>query len=308
MSQSNLASSDSRSNGGSAGAAPLPSAVDAPRHSHATADGTRVNYYVEGPEGGRPLLLIHAVNAAPSVYEMKPLFEHYRSSRRVYAIDLPGFGFSDRGDRRYSPELYQQTIVDFVTKVIKQPVDAVSLSLGSEFTAGAILAAPNQFTSLAMISPTGFSTRRLPDGQGQTAKIVHKIVSVPLWGSGLFKLLTVRPSIRYFMSKSFVGEVPKEYIEYAHAAAHQPGAHHAPLYFLSGQLFTTAAIETLYPRLNLPVLVIHDGDPNVSFERLPEVLAKHSNWSEARIGPSMGLPHWERLDETAAALDNFWGA
>lgn len=294
--------------GDQGGQVTLPSAVDAPRHWHTTSEGVRINYYVDGPEDGRPLLLVHAINAAPSVYEMKPLFEHYRSSRRVYALDLPGFGFSDRSNRRYSPELYIQTIADFVNRVIQRPVDAVSLSLGSEFTAGAVLQTPTRFATLAMISPTGFSERRLPDGQGPVAKWVHKIVSVPLWGPGLFNLLTVRRSIRYFMNKSFVGKVPNEYIEYAYAAAHQPGAHHAPLYFLSGQLFTTAAIDELYPKLELPVLVLHDMDPNVSFERLPAMLASRSNWREARISPSHGLPHWEKLPETVAALDGFWAA
>lgn len=290
------------------GQVPLPDAVSATRRDHQTGDGIRINYYVEGPEKGRPLLLVHAINAAPSVYEVKPLFEHYRKERRVYALDLPGFGFSDRADRRYSPELYVATITDFVKQVIGQPVDAVALSLGGEFTAAAALRAPELFATLTLISPTGFSARRLPDGQGPVAKWAHKVLSVPLWGPGLFRLLATRPSIRYFMGKSFVGTVPAEYIEYAYAAAHQPGAHHAPLYFLSGQLFTTAAVDEIYPRLTLPVLVIHDRDPNVSFERLPALVAQRPSWRVERIVPSLGLPHWERLPETAAVLDSFWAA
>jgi pimeloyl-ACP methyl ester carboxylesterase len=49
-----------------------------------------------------PLLLIHSVNAAASAYEVRPLFDHYRGRRPVYALDLPGFGQSDRSDRLYS--------------------------------------------------------------------------------------------------------------------------------------------------------------------------------------------------------------
>ena len=286
----------------------LPEAVAAQRHEHIGVDGIRVSYYVDGPESNRPLLLVHAINAAPSVWELKPLFEHYRTHRRVYAIDLPGFGFSERSKRRYSPALYIQTIVDFAVRVIGKPVDVIALSLGSEFTVGAALREPDHFRSLTLISPTGFSSRRLPDGQGPVAKWLHRILSVPLWAPGLFNLLTTRKSIRYFMNKSFVGEVPAEYIDYAYAAAHQPGAHHAPLYFLSGQLFTTDAYEQLYAKLTQPVLVIHDRDPNVSFDRLPELVASRANWQEARVAPSLGLPHWERLGETAAAIDRFWTA
>lgn len=284
----------------------LPDAVAAPRHDHTTAAGIRVSYYRDGPENGRPLVMIHAINAAPSAFELKPLFEHYRSQRRVYALDLPGFGFSDRGDRRYSPQLYSETIADFVTRAIGQPVDALALSLGCEFTAGAALSAPDRFATLTFISPTGFSRRGLPNGQGKIAQWSHKALSVPLWGSALFKLLAIRPSIRYFMNKSFIGAVPEEYIEYAYATAHQPGAHHAPLYFLSGQLFTNDAQDVLYGKLTQPVLVIRDRDPYVGFERLSALLASHANWRDEQVAPSLGLPHWERPAETTAVLDRFW--
>jgi pimeloyl-ACP methyl ester carboxylesterase len=56
----------------------------------------RLSYYVSGH--GPPLLLVHSINAAGSAYEVKPLYEHYARSRTVYALDLPGFGFSDRSD------------------------------------------------------------------------------------------------------------------------------------------------------------------------------------------------------------------
>jgi pimeloyl-ACP methyl ester carboxylesterase len=41
------------------------------------------------------MLLVHSMNLAGSSAEMAPLFQHHQRDRRVYAIDLPGFGFSD---------------------------------------------------------------------------------------------------------------------------------------------------------------------------------------------------------------------
>src|SRR5580658_9862203 len=68
-----------------------------------TTTGGRLSYYADDSALGRPLILIHGVHAAASAYEMRPLFRHYRGRRPVYALDLPGFGLSERGDRPYTP-------------------------------------------------------------------------------------------------------------------------------------------------------------------------------------------------------------
>ena len=55
-----------------------------------------VYWYLDTESEGRPLLFVHSVNAAPSAIELKPLFQHFRASRPVFAPDLPGFGRSTR--------------------------------------------------------------------------------------------------------------------------------------------------------------------------------------------------------------------
>jgi hypothetical protein len=73
-------------------------------------------------------------------------------------------------------------------------------------------------------------------------------------------------------------------------------------------LFTPEALDRFYAKLtDLPVLAIADRDPYVGFERLDDFVACHPNWSRQRVAPNMGLPHWERLPETVAALNGLWG-
>ncbi|MCG6983583.1 MAG: alpha/beta fold hydrolase [Thiocapsa sp.] len=284
----------------------LPAAIAARRHDLQTEHGGRIHYYTDDSAAGRPLVLVHSVNAAPSAFEMKPLFERYRGQRPVYALDLPGFGHSDRSDRRYSPRLFANAIVDFLEKVVAKPCDLVAFSLGCEFAAQTALTKPDLIESLVLISPTGFSARRLPTGRA--AERAHKVLSVPVLNDGLFGLLTSRPSIRFFYSQAFHGAIPKEMIDYAYATAHQPGAKYAPLYFLSGQLFTQNARETVYGKVTQPVLVLYDRDPNIDFHELPDFLGRHPNWRAERIAPTRGLLQWEQPDQTAAAIDRFWSA
>lgn len=305
--------SNDRSNRGRPAAPPggagLADALDAPRRALQSDRYGRIAYYVaEPPASGstRPLLLIHSINAAPSSYEVRPLFEHFRSRRPVFSIDLPGFGHSERSDRRYTPELYAGAINELLERVVGRTADAVALSLSAEFAARAALAAPQRFASLVLISPTGFSSRALPSPK--IGRLAHGALTLPLWGQGLFDLVASRASIRYFLGQSFIGSPPQDLIDYAYATAHRPGARHAPLTFLSSQLFTRDALHALYAKLTaLPVLAIADRDPYVTFERLAGFASARPNWQHRSLTPHMGLPHWERPDSTFQALEQFWG-
>ncbi len=291
----------------------LPEAVNAPRNRFLGTRSSRfMSYYADTSAQGRPLVLIHSINAAASAYEMRPLFEQYQGKRPVYALELPGFGFSERSDRRYSPQIYSDAIIDFLTDVVQEAADVVALSLSSEFAARAALAEPLLFHSLAMISPSGFTTREeKPSSQqasdSQTSSLVYSVLANPLWSQAFYDLLATRVSIRYYLQKSFEGKVDDGLLYYDYATSHQPGARYAPLYFVSGQLFTPDIREAVYQRLTLPVLVLYDRDPFVSFDTLPSLVVQHSNWQATRITPTRGLPQFEQLEKTTEALDTFWG-
>lgn len=292
--------------------APLPDAIDAERRRFASPAAGGVSYYADRRGGGRPLALIHSINAAASAYEMRPLFEHFRGRRPVFALDLPGFGHSDRADRVYSPALYTAAVIDFLRVLAPGgAADVVALSLGSEFAARAALEGPDLVHSLTLISPSGFSARG-EEGRSQrtsregTGDRLLRAFSFPLWSQAFYDLLASPSSIRYFLRQSFAGPPDPGLVAYADATSHQPGARHAPLYFISGKLFSPDIRETVYERLRLPVLVLHDEDGFVRFDELPGVARRRANWRIVRIAPTRGLPHFERPVETARALVHFW--
>jgi pimeloyl-ACP methyl ester carboxylesterase len=237
---------------------------------------------------------------------MGPVFSRYRANRPVIAMDLPGFGFSERSNQEYSPRLYHEAILEVLGREADGPADVVALSLGCEFAARAALIEPEKFHSLALISPTGFNGPRQMRA-AQRADRAYSALSNRLWGRPLFDLIATKASLRFFLKQAFVGPVPDDMIDYAYATSHQPGAQFAPLNFISGRLFTQGILPAFYERLEMPALVLFDQDAFTGFERLPEVLRAHPNWRAARIIPSRGLPQFERMDDVAAELDRFWG-
>jgi pimeloyl-ACP methyl ester carboxylesterase len=281
--------------------AALPPAVSGERRDLTSIAG-RLSYYVSGPSrdnGAIPLLLLHSINAAGSAYEVKPLFERFQGRRTVYALDLPGFGFSDRSDRRYRPRLMTDAIHAMVEEIRQRHgpggIDALAVSLSSEFLARAAVERPDAFRSLALVSPTGFD-RRAPytgaTGSTRGNAALYAALNVPLWREGFFRLLTTRPSIRYFLQKTWGSkEIDEGLLNYDYLTTHQPGAYHAPYDFVSGFLFS-GDISNIYGALKLPIWMSHGmrGD-FTDYSRNGNVDRK-SNWTIHEFSTG-ALPYFE---------------
>jgi pimeloyl-ACP methyl ester carboxylesterase len=280
----------------------LRSAIDAPINTFRTRNAGALSYYVDRGGEGTPIVLLHSINAAASSYEMRPLFEHFRGKRPVYALDLPGFGFSDRQTREYSPLLYARVIAEFLESEVGAKADVIALSLTGEFAARAAVERPDRFRSLALISPTGFSAgaaRRENDA-------VYHTMAFPLWSQAFYDLMVSPPAIQYFLNKHFEGTADRALAEYSYDTAHRPNARVAALQFISGKLFTPDVYSRVYEKLGVPSLVLYDRDPYVTFERVGEISRTNPNWRSERIAGTRGLPHFERLEATTQALERFW--
>jgi len=288
--------------------APLPPAVSGERFEFDSLAG-RLSAYVAG--SGPPLLLIHSVNAAGSAAEVRPLYEHYRASRRVFAPDLPGFGYSERSDRDYTPRLMTDAVLAMTREIRSRcgpaPIDALALSLSSEFLARAAVEQPDLFRSLALVSPTGFSggrERRGPAGSTDAMPLLYRVLRGPGWGRAVFRGLTRPGVIRFFLRRTWGAEKIDEGLwRYDVATTRQPGAEFAPLAFVSGKLFS-ADIHVVYERLALPVWMSHGVRGDFTDYCGRTLVEGRGNW-QFSVFDTGALPHFERLDEFAAAYDRF---
>jgi pimeloyl-ACP methyl ester carboxylesterase len=288
---------------------PLTDPLSANRTDLNTSSG-RIAIYSAGVDlPGVPLLLIHSINATPSAYEVKPLFDHYAAKRPVYAIDLPGFGQSDRSDREYTIAIMTSAIhaaVDEIGRRHAGSVDALALSLSCEFLARAALERPASFRTLAFISPTGFEGVARDDANGGTRgkSWLRAAFDFPLWSEGFFELLTSRPSIKYFLKKTFGSpEFDHGMWDYAYLTTHQPGARHAPYDFVSGYLFSNDAL-LLYQGLTHPVWMAHGVRGDFVDYRHKTYVEGRPNWS-FEVFPSGAFPHFEMLGAVASSYDAF---
>ncbi len=84
---------------------PLHAAAIEENGTYADFDGLRVHYVDEGPRERPALVFIHGWSCDVSFWRFQT--EALREKFRVIAIDLPGFGLSDKpADRAYTLDLF----------------------------------------------------------------------------------------------------------------------------------------------------------------------------------------------------------
>lgn len=288
----------------------LPPAVSGERFEFESAAG-RLSVYVAGQ--GPPLLLVHSINASASAAEMRPLHEHYRAARTVFSIDLPGYGFSDRSDRAYTPRLMTDAI-HAVTEQMRVraapgPVDALALSLSCEFLARAAAEAPDRYRSVALVSPTGFrGLRPWREAPGSTRGLpnLYKALRGPGrgWGAAVFRLLTKPGVIRYFLRRTWGSkDIDEALWAYDVLTTQEPGAEHAPLHFLAANLFS-ADIHTVYEQLAMPVWMSHGVRGDFTDYRGKLIVEGRPNW-HFTVFPTGALPYFEVPEAFCTAFDRF---
>jgi len=288
----------------------LPAAVSGERFEFASIAG-RLSAYVEGQ--GPPLLLIHSINASGSAAEMRPLHEHYRASRTVFSIDLPGYGFSDRSDRNYTPRLMTDA-VHAITEQIQVrcgpvPMDALALSLSCEYLARAAAETPDPYRSVALVSPTGFRGLRPwrgAPGSTRGQPWLYRALRGPGagWGGAVFRGLTKPGVIRYFLRRTWGSqEIDETLWAYDLLTTKATGAEHAPLHFLSANLFS-ADIHTVYEQLGMPVWMSHGTRGDFTDYRSKVIVQDRPNW-QFSVFPTGALPYFEVPEDFCDAFDRF---
>lgn len=296
----------------------LPPALSGERIELDTLAG-RVSVYRSGPAPGLqgaavlpPMLLVHSINASASAAEMAPLYEHYRQSRAVYAIDLPGYGFSDRSERAYLPRLMTDALLAVADYMRAQhgggPVDVVGLSLSCEYVARAHSEAPTALRRLALISPTGFSRNKRrygPPGSTLGQGWLYRFLANPRWSHSLFRGLTRPGVVRYFLARSWGSKQIDEGLwRYDLLTTRQPGAKNAPLYFLSAYLFSND-INSLYEAIDCRVWVSMATRGDFTDYRGRSTVECRPNWQFHSVEGG-ALPYFENPAGFMMLLDPFW--
>ena len=112
--------------------------------------------YVHQGSGGTPILLLHGFDS--SVFEFRRLLPLLAQENETWAVDLLGFGFTERlAGIPISPTAIKTHLYYFWETLINQPVILVGASMGGAAAIDFALAYPQAVKKLVLIDTAGYT-------------------------------------------------------------------------------------------------------------------------------------------------------
>src|SRR2546423_11604707 len=122
-----------------------------------TIDGVNLHYFCGG--SGPPLVLVHGLGSSAAVefyYNLEPLAAHHR----VFAIDLPGFGRSDKPVLEYTIDLFVRAVSDLMACEGIERAAVMGVSMGGRVALGLALDSPEKVERLVLVDALGVGAPR----------------------------------------------------------------------------------------------------------------------------------------------------
>jgi pimeloyl-ACP methyl ester carboxylesterase len=260
--------------------------------------GWRVRYTSMG--SGPPIVLVHGLHAAASSFEMRNIFEPLSQQHTVYAVDLLGFGKSERPDAPYSGPFYRDLLLDFLEDVVRRPATVLASSLSSGYAVDIARSRADLIDRVVLLSPTGTTST------GIAGRLVGELFALPLIGTAAFNLLVSEASIRRYLDRVYAdpGRVDESLLGQQWATSHQPNARLAPAAFVAGDLDLPLFHDPGLVRA--PILVIRGTVPGLGEGPSDAELKRFGPRVTLQSFEGVGqLPHDEASERTVEVIEGW---
>ncbi len=119
----------------------------------------KIRYLVGGGSNGN-IVLIHGIGGFAERWStVIPLLS---KKYRVIALDLPGYGYSDKPSIDYTPEFFSKFVFDFLDSIGIRKTNMIGTSLGGQIVAECAITQNKMIEKIVLVAPAGVMKSSTP--------------------------------------------------------------------------------------------------------------------------------------------------
>lgn len=262
------------------------------RARFAEVAGARVRYIDVGE--GPAVVLIHGFASSLDVWPA--VVEALEKKHRVIALDLKGFGWSDRPDGDYSPAAQAQLVIALLDRLGVKQAAFVGHSWGSSVVLTLALRAPERVTRIALYDAWVY------EAQLPTAFLFSRADGV---GEAIFGLFyDQRPDDKIELAFYDPTLLSQDLVDDVEEQLARPGTTAAALAAVRGQRYEE--IEKRYKEIEKPVLLLWGREDRVTTLEYGERLSNELPNAKLVVYPQCGhFPMIEAKNPSTRELVKF---
>lgn len=264
----------------------------------------KIRYIKKG--SGTPLLLLHDLSIGSCSYEFNKMIDELSTNHEIYAIDLLGYGLSDKPNMTYTSYLYVQLISDFVKNVIGRKADVIATGDSAPICVMACHNDPEIFNRMIFINPQSlYKLNQIPSSQTKTMKL---IMETPIIGTFIYNLYTSKTGFeKRFQNEYFynIQKINDKDISSYFEASHRNDYHCKYVYAsYLGRYINTNIIHAL-KEINHSIYIIEGKNKEESDVIVQNYVYYNNSIESVFIDKTKHLPHLENPGEVLAQVKMF---
>lgn len=207
-----------------------------------------------------PLILLHGFGA--SIGHWRHNLEVLSEQHTVYALDMLGFGASEKAPANYSIHLWVEQVYDFWKAFIRQPVVLVGNSIGSLIALSAAAAHPEMVQGVVMMSlpDPSLEQEAIPAWLRPTVSTIKSIVASGIVLKTVFGVVRRPGILRRWAAIAYANTeaITDELVEIIAGPTQDRGSARAftALFRATISANFCPSVKTMLPTLTIPMLLI----------------------------------------------------
>lgn len=236
-------------------------------------DGLTVRCHVDGPEEGSPIVLVHGAGPDAAGMSWKEVFPALAASHRVYAMDLPGYGESDRvpGDIPPTVDFYVERLDTLLEELDVVDATLVGISMGGGISLGYTLEYPERVSRLVLVDSYGLGDQ-VPGGRSTAVAVrIPKFMEGSWWAMKKSRKV-LRANLANVIHEA---NLTDEIVDDARRQIRRPNSGDAYIRFARAEMHLSGPRTNYFDRigeLSVPTLFVHGEDDPL----IPETLSKRA--------------------------------